>query len=252
MLTVLSPSKTLDEQASKPVGKPTYPDFLDKSQELIRILKGMSQSEISSLMGISSKLAELNHGRFKSFTTPFNEHNSKQAILSFKGDVYDGLNADDFVSKDFEFAQSHLRIISGLYGLIKPLDLIQPYRLEMGTKLKNKNGKNLYKFWGDQLTDKINKIEDDVVLNLASKEYFNAIDQEKLKSKWVTAHFKEFKGGDYKVIGLFAKKARGMMARYIIKNSINDVEKIMNFNEDGYSYSKELSDESNLVFTRKK
>lgn len=251
MLTLLSPSKTLNEDACS-VEKATKPVLLDSSKVLIKRLKSMSKKDISKLMGISDKLSELNFDRFQSFSTPFTPKNAKPALTYFKGDVYEGLKAEDFDKKDFEFAQKHLRILSGLYGLLRPMDLMQAYRLEMGTKLKNEKGKDLYEFWGEKITEKINEDESDVIVNLASNEYFKAVKPKKMKGNLIVPVFKEKKGDDYKVIGLFAKKARGMMARYIIKNRINNPEKIKDFNESGYKFNKKLSNEKEWVFTRNK
>lgn len=253
MILVISPSKTLDF-SGKTFGKHTNPDCLDESQKLIAILRKFKVKDISELMDLSEKLSQLNWQRYRDFTLPFSEENARQAIYAFKGDVYDGLAVDGFSARDIIYAQSHLRIISGLYGLLKPLDLIQPYRLEMGTKLTNKNGKDLYKFWGDKITAKVNEaLEKDgsnILVNLASEEYFKAVNKKLLQGNIITPVFKEKKGTAYKIVSFFAKKARGMMAGYILKNRIENEGGIKHFNEDGYKFSASLSNESELVFIR--
>jgi hypothetical protein len=206
-------------------------------------------------MGISDKLAGLNAARFGEWATPFTQENARQAILAFNGDVYTGLDAKSFSEKDFAFAQQHMRILSGLYGLLKPLDLMQAYRLEMGKKLDNDRGSNLYQFWGDIITEHLNAaIEaqgDNVLINLASNEYFKSVKKKSLKAEVITPAFKDWKNGQYKMISFFAKKARGLMARYIIENQITDVEQLKGFDVAGYQYSTELSKANDWVFTRK-
>lgn len=250
MLLLLSPSKTLDECQAALAGPPTQPIFINKSSELAQKLRGFSPKKLQTLMDISPKLAALNHQRFKDFSPPFTPHNAKQAILLFKGDVYDGLAVSDFTKQDFAFANQRLRMISGLYGLLRPLDLMQPYRLEMGTALKIGKYKNLYQFWGDAITEAINKEEKEIVVNLASTEYFSAVQPKKLKAGLITPVFKERKGGAYKVIGLFAKKARGQMARYAVKGRLTQADALKNFTEDGYRYNESMSNASEWVFTR--
>ena len=206
-------------------------------------------------MNVSAKIADLNFDRYESWKKPFTQKNAKQAVLAFKGDVYTGLNAESFNTADFKFAQSHLRVLSGLYGLLRPLDLMQPYRLEMGTRLKTDQGKNLYEFWGTDITQGLNKqlkkIKSDTLINLASNEYFKSVKPQELNAEIITPAFKEFKNGDYKMIGIYAKKARGLLSRYIIQNKLSDPEDIKLFNEDGYKFNKKLSKGSNWVFTRK-
>ena len=239
MKIVISPSKTLDFENPSPTDKRTQPQFIADSKKLISKMREYSPEELGSLMGISDKLAHLNFERFQDWKAPFTAKNAKQAIYAFRGDVYTGLDADTLKPKDIEFAQEHLRMLSGLYGLLRPLDLIQPYRLEMGTKLKP----NLYAFWGDKLTKEIG---DELVINLASVEYFSAIKPKNI----LNIEFKENKNNKLQVIGIFAKKARGLMARYIIQNQITDVNKIKKFNVDGYEFRKDLSDDKHFIFVR--
>lgn len=250
MLALLSPSKTLDEAPIKPLKSASLPLFLSHSNLLINNLKSLSEKNVSALMGISPKLAALNSTRFKSFSTPFTPKNAKPAVLMFKGDVYAGLRADQFSAADLTFAQEHLRILSGLYGILRPLDLIQPYRLEMGTSLKNPKGNNLYKFWGDSITEALNNAKTSTIINLASEEYFKAVHPQKLTAPLITPVFKEKKGKEYKVIGLFAKKARGMMVRYLIENRLKNPQDLKCFNTDGYSFNAALSSQDRWVFTR--
>ena len=250
MLILISPAKTLDY--SIPSFKShTLPDFQSDAQSLVRIMKKKTAKEISGLMHISDSLATLNEERFKTFQKEFSFENSKQALLAFKGDVYTKIDVDEYREEDFDFAQNHLRILSGLYGLLKPLDLIQPYRLEMGTKLENRRGKNLYEFWDKKIAKAINQVaQGSPIVNLASQEYFKAVHQKTLKSPLVTIHFKEFKNDSYLVVGFFAKQARGMMTNYAIKNRITDPQLLKSFNEDRYEYSDQLSIETDWVFIR--
>lgn len=256
MLIVISPAKTLDYETAAKTKVFTTPDYLDRSQQLINRLKNFSSLDLSELMSVSSKIADLNFDRYASWKKPFTQKNAKQAILAFKGDVYTGLNAETFKADDFKFAQNHLRVLSGLYGLLRPLDLMQPYRLEMGTKLKTDAGKNLYEFWGLDITEGLNKqlkkIKSDILINLASNEYFKSVKPKSLNAEIITPQFKELKNGEYKMIGIFAKKARGLLSRYIIQNKLNDAEDLKLFNEDGYRFNKKLSTGNNWVFTRKK
>ena len=255
MLIILSPAKKQDFIRQFPEIDATQPTMKASVKNLLGSLTQLNQAQIANLMSISPKLAELNYQRFQDFNpSSYNRNNAKQAVLAFQGDVYQGLQADDFSENDFVFAQDHLRILSGLYGLLRPLDLIQPYRLEMKTPLKNSKGHNLYEFWGDKLTLAVNKIlashNTKVLINLASGEYFKAIPQTKLDGKLLTIQFKEKKGDDYKVIGIHAKKARGLMTRYIIKNKVKSVKKIQQFSESDYRFSAALSDENTFVFIR--
>ena len=255
MLIVISPAKTLDYETPPKTKVFTTPDYLDQSQQLINRLRNFSSLDISDLMKVSAKIADLNFDRYESWKKPFTVKNAKQSILAFKGDVYTGLDAESFKADDFKFAQNHLRVLSGLYGLLRPLDLMQPYRLEMGTKLKTDSGKNLYEFWGSDITEGLNKqlkkIKSDYLINLASNEYFKSVKAKELNAEIITPAFKEFKNGEYKMIGIYAKKARGLLSRYIIQNKLSDPEDIKLFNEDGYRFNKTLSKGNNFVFTRK-
>lgn len=255
MLIVISPAKTLDYETPPKTKVFTTPDYLDYSQRLINRLRNFSSLDISELMNVSAKIADLNFERYESWKKPFTQKNAKQAILAFKGDVYTGLDAETLNAGEFKFAQNHLRVLSGLYGLLRPLDLMQPYRLEMGTKLKTDVGKNLYEFWGSDITEGLNKqlkkIKSDTLINLASNEYFKSVKAKELNAKIITPAFKELKDGDYKMIGIYAKKARGLLSRYIIQNKLSDPEDIKLFNEDGYKFNKRLSKDSTWVFTRK-
>lgn len=254
MLIVISPAKTLDFDTPARIDKFTKPQFLDDSKILIERLREFDPIQIGQLMSISSELAELNHRRNMNWSTPFSRDNAKQALLAFRGDVYVGLQAGTFTAKDFEFAQKHLRILSGLYGLLRPLDLMQPYRLEMGTALANARGKNLYAFWGDKITAALNaelaNEKTPVLVNLASEEYFKAVHPKILAARVVTPIFKERKGDAYKVVSFFAKKARGAMSAYIIRNRLRDVDDIQGFTEDGYRFNAQLSTADEWLFTR--
>ncbi len=254
MLMLISPAKTLDFETAPVTDKVTEPDFLDQSRELIGVARDLAPQDISSLMNISDKLGQLNYDRFHQWHTPFTPDNAKQAALAFKGDVYTGLNAEQFKAGDFTFAQQHLRILSGLYGLLRPLDLIQPYRLEMGTKLANSRGSNLYQFWGERLTRAINEqlstLKHPVVVNLASNEYFKAVQPKQLTAPLITPVFKDWKNGQYKIISFYAKKARGMMAAYAIRHRIKDAEALKGFDTEGYTYNEALSSGQQWVFTR--
>ena len=255
MLIVISPAKTLDYETPPKTKVFTTPDYLGQSQQLINRLRNFSSLDISDLMKVSAKIADLNFDRYESWKKPFTVKNAKQSILAFKGDVYTGLDAESFKADDFKFAQNHLRVLSGLYGLLRPLDLMQPYRLEMGTKLKTDRGKNLYEFWGTDITEGLNKqlkkIKSDYLINLASNEYFKSVKPKELNAEIITPAFKEFKNGEYKMIGIYAKKARGMLSRYIIQNKLSDPEEIKSFKEDGYRFNKTLSKGNDFVFTRK-
>lgn len=255
MLTVISPAKTLDFDTPSTTNKHTHPDFLDHSSELIKILQQHPPKKLRKLMKISDKLAELNAQRFNDWHLPFTTENAKQAILAFRGDVYLGLEAEDLNARDLNFAQKHLRILSGLYGMLRPLDLIQPYRLEMGAKLKNQAGDDLYKFWGNHLSSAIEKEltshRSQVLVNLASLEYFKSLNGDDLSARIISPVFKDYSNGSYRVLSFFAKKARGYMANYIIKNRINKAEDLKAFKTDGYKYNKILSNGDQWVFTRK-
>ena len=256
MLALVSPAKKLDfSEMAAPIFH-SQPDFLEQSTVLVEQAKKLSQVELSRLMKLSDKLTDLNFQRFKAYSTPFTKSNAKQAALAFNGDTYVGLDALSLSEDDLIYAQDHLRILSGLYGLLRPLDLIQPYRLEMGSRLKNPEGADLYEFWGDDLAHAIDKIvtthKEPVVINLASNEYFKAARQKTIQMRVITPVFKEVKDGVAKVLGLFAKRARGCMARYIIANRIEDSEKLKKFKTDGYAYEEELSNQDTWVFTRQR
>ena len=230
-------------------------EFLDHSESLINKLRTLSESKLSSLMSISSKLAALNQQRYQDWNLPFTASNSKQAIMAFKGDVYTGFNFEKYNEKDFAYAQSHLRILSGLYGLLRPLDLIQPYRLEMGTKLRTPQGKDLYEFWSSTLTNALNgAIKNSgiqILVNLASNEYYNVVDKSALRGRVITPIFKDQKRGDFKVVSFFAKKARGAMSDYLVRHRIGEPEGLKEFKGLGYRFNQNLTSDDNWVFTRK-
>nr|WP_154325330.1 peroxide stress protein YaaA [Pantoea sp. 201603H] len=254
MLMIISPAKTLDFESPLTTKQFTQPALLEKSQQLISIARDLTPAQISTLMHISDKLALLNAERFNDWTLPFSPDNARQAILAFKGDVYTGLQAERFSEEDFSFAQQHLRMLSGLYGLLRPLDLMQPYRLEMGIKLSHPAGSDLYSFWGDTLTEMLNKAlteqGDDVLLNLASDEYFKAVKPKKLNARLIKPVFLDEKNGKFKVISFYAKKARGLMSRYIILNRLKEPAHLKKFDLEGYAYSAQESTESEWVFKR--
>lgn len=258
MIVILSPSKTLDfSDNQNKIAKEqphTEPVFMKEAQKLTQILKKKSAGQIAELMNISNKLATLNFDRYQSFSTPFTVDNALQALLAFKGDVYTDIAVDTYTQGDFEFAQEHVRILSGLYGLLKPLDLMQPYRLEMGTQLSNPKGKTLYAYWGDKITKHLNsqlqQHSSSVLVNLASNEYFKAVNTKKIKGEIITPVFKQHKNGSYKVIALYAKRARGTMTNFIVKNKVGEVEQLKTFNEAGYEYSDQLSSDTEWVFVR--
>lgn len=254
MLTVISPAKTLDFKTAPTTKQYSLPLFTEQAQKLINCLQQFSVQEIADLMKLSDKLASLNLARYASWQQESNLKNAKQAILAFKGDVYTGLDAESLSNDDLAFAQKHLRILSGLYAILKPLDLIQPYRLEMGTKLETGSRKNLYSFWDklicDSINQDLNKSDSDILLNLASNEYFKAVQEKSINAQIITPIFKDWKNNQYKIISFYAKKARGLMSRYIIKNKINNPEQLKDFDLAGYSFSDSLSNGNNWVFTR--
>ncbi|TGD72761.1 peroxide stress protein YaaA [Mangrovimicrobium sediminis] len=254
MLTVISPAKTLDFDTPPTTRRTTQPQFLERSAQLVEDARALSPDDIRALMGVSENIAELNHSRFMNWGTPFTLDNAKQAVLAFKGDVYTGLDADTLSAEQLRFAQKHLCILSGLYGLLRPLDLMQPYRLEMGLKFANRGGDNLYQFWGDEITgalqQQLKKSGTPVLVNLASNEYFKAVKPKQLDAELITPVFKDLKGGKYKVISFFAKKARGQMARFIIERELNEPEALKKFRVDGYRYNREESSAREWVFTR--
>jgi cytoplasmic iron level regulating protein YaaA (DUF328/UPF0246 family) len=255
MLTVISPAKTLDFETPPATHKRSTPALLDQSRQLVTIMRKQPPQDLGKLMGISSKLAQLNADRFKDWKPPFNPANAKQALLAFRGDVYLGLRAEDYTERDFTFAQKNLRILSGLYGVLRPLDLIQPYRLEMGTRISNKRGPDLYAFWGDRITrqliDELASHRNKTLVNLASNEYFKSVDPDLLPARLITPVFKDYSKGTYKVISFYAKKARGQMASYIVYNRINKPEDLKGFDMDGYGFNQDLSCDQQWVFTRR-
>jgi len=254
MLIVISPAKKLDY--SSPIEAPmlSQPALLDHAQELSQGLKALTPQDVSSLMSLSDKLGALNFERFQEWQTPFTAVNARPAVLAFKGDVYQGLDAESMSDEDLRWAQDHLRILSGLYGLLRPLDLMQAYRLEMGTKFANPRGADLYQFWGDIITNELNKAElkseSSVMVNLASNEYFKSVRKKDISARIITPVFMDKKNDKYKIISFYAKKARGMMSSYIIRNRITEVEQIKNFDSDGYSYNVALSEADQWVFVR--
>ena len=253
MVTLISPSKTLNFDDNNSCNLNTDCRLINHTSELHKILVNFSINDLKDLMNVSDKIAELNYNRFKRWKEPSKSDFSKHAIYAFKGDVYSGLDAESISEDKFDFLQENLRIISGFYGLLRPFDKILPYRLEMGTKLSNSRGNNLYEFWGDNITNLLNNdIEDEnsYVVNLASNEYFKSIKKNKLKNEIITPIFKEFKNGTYKTIAIYAKKARGLMSRFIIDNKIQKPENLKTFNLERYSFDDNLSDDYNYVFTR--
>ncbi|MRT91845.1 peroxide stress protein YaaA [Ancylomarina sp. 16SWW S1-10-2] len=254
MLILISPAKSLDFETQSKSQNNSEACFLKESQSLIKQLRKLSIDEIAEFMSISPNLAQLNFERFLSWQLPFNMDNAKQAILAFKGEVYTSFDVNTLKKSELDTTQANLRILSGLYGLLKPFDLIQAYRLEMGKKLQTTKGKNLYEFWGDKITNEINKTlkekNDKYLINLASNEYFKSVNKKKLEAEIITPVFKDLKNGKYKVVSFFAKKARGLMTRFIIQNEITDHEHLKAFNSDGYIFNPHLSNNQELVFTR--
>ena len=254
MLILISPAKTLDYQSELATTRFTRPELLDYSQQLIDVARQLTAPQIKALMGISDKLADLNATRFHDWQPDFTPDNARQAILAFKGDVYTGVQAETFSEADFEFAQQHLRMLSGLYGVLRPLDLMQPYRLEMGIRLENSKGKDLYQFWGETITHTLNDAiaaqGDDIVVNLASDEYFKAVKPQKLNAQIIKPVFLDEKNGKFKVISFYAKKARGLMSRFIIENRLTKPEQLTAFNSEGYFFDEEGSAGGELVFKR--
>jgi len=254
MLIVISPAKKLDYQSDTPQQTYTEPAYLEKSARLIKVMKNKTPAEIQSMMGISENLANLNHARYLDWNRKNTDRNSKPAIYAFMGDVYTGLDAKNLTNQQIRFAQDHLRILSGLYGVLKPLDLIQPHRLEMGTKIKTESGETLYDFWGHAPTSDLNQqakvLKTKHIVNLASNEYFKVINKTALAPEVLTPVFKEKKQDTYKVISFYAKKARGLMAKYIIENEITEPQEIKEFSLAGYKYRSKLSAKNEYVFTR--
>jgi len=259
MILVISPAKALDYETPPSTATFTQPDFLDHAAELIKVLREKSPAEIAELMSLSDQLSSLNVARYASWSRPFAPDNAKQALLAFNGDVYEGLDARTLTEADLAWAQDHLRILSGLYGVLRPLDLMQAYRLEMGTRLANPRGKNLYEFWGERITDELNRLlareeeagRERVLVNLASDEYFKSVKPKKVKGRIVTPVFEDWKGGRYKIISFYAKRARGLMSRYVISNRVDEVEALKGFDSEGYAFAADASDADTLVFRRR-
>lgn len=258
MLFLISPAKSLDYESPIPADLPhTLPVFKKQPLELIEVLREKSPQQISELMSISDKLAVLNVGRYEAFSAKFTAKNSRQAVLAFNGDVYEGLSAHSLKPKELDWAQEHVVILSGLYGALRPLDLLQPYRLEMGTRLQNAKGSNLYQFWGSQIADYLNERSSEqpeaerIVVNLASQEYFKAVDLKTLKAPVVECAFEDFKGGKYKIISFHAKRARGLMVRWAVQHKAKKVADLRKFDLEGYALAEQASTASKLVFRRK-
>ena len=256
MLTLLSPAKTLDYETPSQTKTATMPKLLDQSALLVDELREFTSADLSALMGISGRLGTLNRNRFANWETPFTKGSAKQAVLAFMGDVYEGLEAASFSADDFKFAQKHLRILSGLYGVLRPLDLMLPYRLEMGTKLKTERGNNLYEFWGDGITEELNKqlrtIKSTTVINLASIEYFKSVNVNALNAEVLAPTFLDRRGDTYKIISFYAKKMRGRMASWIIRNQVDDIKQLRKFKFEGYKFSSDLSTPEKPAFIRDK
>ncbi|KWQ05464.1 hypothetical protein SE27_09505 [Acinetobacter harbinensis] len=254
MLALISPAKTLDYETALPADVHTLPRLLTHSQQLIDISRQLSATQIADLMKVSEKIAQLNVARFKDWQPEFNFSNARQAVFAFKGDVYTGLDAYALNDSQIEYAQQHLRMLSGLYGLLRPLDLMMPYRLEMGTKLHNARGHNLYQFWGHHITDLINQdlanAESELLLNLASDEYYKSVNVAEIRAEIIKPVFLDQKNGKYKVISFYAKKARGLMARYMIENQLQRIEDLKSFNLNGYYFDSGSSIHGELVFKR--
>lgn len=254
MLALISPAKKLDAENDPPVTEYTTPEHLTDSQELVDGLRDLGRDRIKAMMKLSDSLADLNADRYRRYATPFTPNNAKQAIFMFRGDTYVGFDTDTLEEDDLLYSQDHVRILSGLYGLLRPLDLMQPYRLEMGSKMPTARGEDLYDFWGTTLTEAINETtsghSNRTVVNLASNEYIKSIQPDGLAGPFVTCHFKEMKDGEPKTIGLYAKRARGMMARFMVKNRVENVAGLQTFDEAGYGFRADLSSETDLVFVR--
>ncbi len=256
MLIVLAPAKTLDFKKQQLTRRSSTPALLEDSETLINCLRRFSPKQLSKLMKISGELAQVTHQQYAAWSLPFTPSNAKQAVLAFRGNAYVGLNADTFSAADFGNAQQSLRIVSGLYGVLRPLDLIQPYRLEMATKLKTPRGNTLYQFWGSRIAEvlmkELKRQDDPVMMNLASNEYFKSVNPKQLDARIVTPSFKEARHGTHKSIGAFSKKARGLMASYIIRNQLTDVEDVKSFDAEAYRFDDKLSSADDWVFTRER
>lgn len=254
MLAVISPAKTLDFECALPSHRPTKPAYQDNAAELVSTLRKKTRPQLRELMGLSEKLADLNFERYRTWTPDASDDNARAALFAFRGDVYTGFELDEYSREDLSYAQQHLRILSGLYGILQPLDLIQPYRLEMGTSLKTTKGANLYDYWGDQITKALNaaikKSGAEFLVNLASQEYFSVIQSDALQAEVITPQFKQLKNGTYKFLSFYGKKARGMMSDFIIRERIESPDKLKKFSREGYRFAPELSEGNNWVFTR--
>lgn len=254
MLAVISPAKTLDFESPLATQKYSLPEFAKQSEQLIKRLRQYPPEEISSLMNISEKLAELNHGRYRNWHSDFASDEARAAILAFKGDVYLGLDAPSMSERDFNWAQNHLRVLSGLHGLLRPLDRILPYRLEMGTRLENKAGRDLYEFWSATVTKKLNETMDQhghrVLINLASNEYYKVLKEEQIAARIITVNFKEWRRDAYRFVSFSAKKARGLMARYMIDQRTKSASQLKRFDVEGYRFNEALSENDHWIFTR--
>jgi cytoplasmic iron level regulating protein YaaA (DUF328/UPF0246 family) len=254
MLIIISPAKTIDETPIQVNVAKSHPEFLKEAETIVQVLKKYSPARIAKLMRINPKLAQLNFERYQEWSLPFTNDNSKPALFAFNGDVYNGLKANEYSHEDLQYAQQNLRILSGLYGLMKPMDLMQPYRLEMGTNLKLKRKGNLYEFWGKKLTISMNaaleNAQTDVLINLASNEYYKVLQPNALNCKIITPVFKEFSNGTYKFMSVFGKRARGLMASYIIRNRLEHPDELKLFGEEGYFYNDNLTEGNQWVFTR--
>ena len=255
MILVLSPAKRLDYDSPLPSVAATQPRLLDDSERLIERLRKLSPAQIASLMSLSDPLAALNHARYADWQRPFDAGNARPAVLAFAGDVYEGLDAQSLKATAMNWLQAHVRILSGLYGVLRPLDLMQAYRLEMGTKLDNVRGKDLYAFWGERITTLLNADlhagKSDVLVNLASEEYFKSVKRSQLDVPVIQPVFEDWKGGRYKIISFFAKRARGLMARYAAEHRLKDVERLKQFDSEEYAFAPEASDETTWVFRRR-
>lgn len=254
MFFVLSPAKNLNEKDPSPVSSFTLPDLLPEAEILMQELRQLAPQQIAELMHVSDKIALLNAERNAAWHTPFTPENAKQAVFMFNGDVYEGIAADTLKPEQIDYLQQHVRLLSGLYGVLRPLDLMQPYRLEMGTAFANSRGKNLYEFWGDKITDLLNQTlkqaDSDVLINLASQEYFKSVNTKKLNARLITPIFKDEKNGKYKIISFYAKRARGLMVRYAAEHGITEPEMLKNFDYEGYSFNEAASNEAEWVFMR--
>jgi uncharacterized protein len=255
MIIVLSPAKSLDYDTPAHIDTHTIPDFVDDAAELIDGLRRLSPQQIGTLMSISDPLARLNFQRYADWSTKFSRDNAKQAVLAFNGDVYEGFDAKSLSHADLDYAQHHVRVLSGLYGVLRPLDLLQPYRLEMGTRFENPRGKDLYAFWGERITHALNAQSNKkgarVLVNCASTEYFKAVKPKKLAAPIITPVFEDWKGGRYKIISFHAKRARGLMARYAVENRIAEPEALKSFDAESYAFDADASNDSTYVFRRR-